>query len=273
MLKITTMLILFFLGIMANAQQTESRTVSGFTKITVHDGVEVIYTQNENIALTVESSTIEGLKNLITEVKNGELRIYQMNKTNQANIKIYLSADGISSFVANTKATITATAPVFTQNATIDLYSGAAFNATIKANGKIVLNAGNGTEFNIQVMTSSLEGNFKSNSRINLCGTAKNTTINASENAFCTSKNLLSDNIKINAQDNSAVLIFAKDKISINVADSGKVTYTGSPRHTQWNDNAYATTQNKNTNLEAVTLNYQKNKTSSKNCFNQEKSK
>jgi len=270
------MLALFLLGITANAQQTESRTVSGFTKVTVSDGVELIYTQNDNITLKAEGTTNEGLNHLVTKVKNGELIIYQMDKMNQAageNTKVYLTANDISCFVASTKATITATSPIFTENMRIDLNSGAAFNATVNANSKITLNAGTATVFNIKVITASLDGNFRSDSRINLCGVATNTIINTSGTAFCLSKNLLTDNAIVDAQDNSKVLIHAKEKISINVESSGKVTYTGSPEHTKWNDNAYASISNKKSNQKTVTLNYQNNKPSSKKCFNQEKSK
>lgn len=275
MLKITTMLVLFLSG-MANAQVTENRTVSGFNKITVQDGVELIYTQG-NTLLSVSADNTETLKNLVTEVKDNELRIYQMNENMQAEvgtIKIYLTADNICRFKANTKATITMTSPIYTKDVTIDLNSGAKFIGTIKTDEKIVINTGKETELNLKADAHSLDGNFKSGSRVNLCGTVKNVSIYTFGNAYCLSRNLLADNVTIKAEDNSKVLIHTKEKINITIVDTAKVTFTGSPNYAKWNDNAYVTMTDKNNNDKTVTLNHQNTlPSSSKHCFNQEKSK
>lgn len=274
MLKITTIFVSLLFGMALTAQTTENRAISGFTSVKVQDGIELIFTQDENTSLTIEGGNAEVSSSLVTEVKDNELNIYNSMKQQYSQpVRVYLRAKDISSFEADSKATITLTSPLFTKDLRIGLSSGGTFKGTVKAEGNISMDAGKETVFNIRAEAFSLNGNFRSNSRINLCGIVKNVTLQTSGNAFCSSRNLIASNATINTEKNSSVLINVKEKISISIADSGRVTYTGNPKSKKWDENATATALNKLTKEEVVTLNYQNNQPSSKALFNQEKSK
>jgi len=264
------------MGMVTKAQITENRTVSGYSKVNVQDGVQLIYEQNEKETLVIKVDNAESLGNLVTEVKNGELKIYLVDKKKNdgKSIAVSLTAPGIHSFVVGTAATITINSPLYTENFNVDLSSGAEFRGSVIASRKIIMNTtGKGTELNLRTESESLEGSFKSNSRVNLCGKTENATIYTSQNALCAAKNLLANKVTVAAEGSSIVFIHTKDKININVEDAAKVTYIGSPELFEWNENAYATSVRKSNNQKEVTVNYNNKRSSSKNCFNQEKSK
>ncbi len=75
MLKIITTLTLFLIGILAKGQVTETRTVSSFSKVKVHDGIELVYLQGNNPSIRIEADNQATVKNIMTKVSKETLTI------------------------------------------------------------------------------------------------------------------------------------------------------------------------------------------------------
>ena len=258
MLKIITTLTLILVGLVAKSQEIETRKVSDFSRVEVQNGIELIYTESDQLSLQVElpDNTVTG--NLVTEVKGKTLKIY-LTKGNdyyksKGLIKVYLSNKNVAFFKASLYSKITVTNQISTLNSTVVLNSKSVFTGNIKNEGKTKIVGERGTVFNGKIETQILKGNFKDNAKANITGMAIKANILTNDNALCNAKNFVARSLSITANGNAMVLIHSDSKIAVNVADKAKVTYTGFPEIIHLNEEAESLYKLKSN--QALSLNY-----------------
>ena len=241
MLKIITSLTLLLFGMLAKGQVSENRTISEFSKVAISGGIELIYSENPKVSLQVVSNNPEIAKNTITEVDGKTLKIY-LTEGNQlaANdiVKVYVSAPHIDALKAGSNAKITIIERLNASKMNIVLESGATLTGNIKTSGKTKLTAKQNTLFNGKIEALALEGNFKSNAKINLTGNAKNASFQTYDGSLLAARNFIASNIKLSAYGKSKSTIYANTKIDVNVADEASVIYTGFPEEIVLNEEA-----------------------------------
>ena len=243
MLKIITTLTIFLFGMLAKAQVTENRNVSEFSKVSVANGIELIYTEKHAPSLEIETNNEATLKNIITEVRGETLKIYLKKGVAMPSnemVKVYLTAQDVLALEAHSNAKITIMDQMNVKNISIILDSGASLTGNIKAFGKTKLYATNETVFNGKIETIVLQGNFKGNAKINLTGNAKKASFQTKDSAFLSAKNFIANTIGLNATGKSVAKLHANNNIALNVTDEAKVSYTGFPGRIELNEEAQA---------------------------------
>jgi hypothetical protein len=258
MLKIITTLTLILIGLVAKSQELENRKVSDFSKVEVQNGIELIYSEREQLSLQIELPDDTVTSNVVTEVKGKTLKIY-LPKGNDCYkskglVKVYLSNKNVAFFKASLYSKITVTNQISTLNSTVILNSESVFNGNIKNEGKTKILGERGTVFNGKIETQIIKGNFKDNAKANITGMAIKANILTNDTALCNAKNFVARLLTITAEGNTIVFIHSDSKIAVNVADNAKVTYTGFPEIIQLNEEAESLYKLKNN--QALSLNY-----------------
>ena len=226
MLKLIITVTMFMTALLCQAQVSESRKVGNFSRIEVTSGIELSYTESEEASIKIEAN--EGnLKEIFTEVDGSTLRISSTG--NATNVKVFVATKDVESFEANSKSRIVFENTIHVENISIVLESGAYFIGYIKSKGLTNIETGKNTEFNGRIETTSFIGDFKSRSKVNISGNADNAIIISDTKAYCNARNFLTKNTEVNS-DNSIVIITSKNKINVNATDSASVTYFGSPK-------------------------------------------
>lgn len=256
MLKIITTLTLFLIGIVAKGQVVENRIISEFSKVEVKNGIELIYTESKTPSLQIEAQDHCFLNNIVTEVKGKTLKIYLSKNGNQNEklVKVYLSAQNLTAFEANSKAKITVVNQISTDNVSIILNSESQFYGTIVSKEKTNLMASTGTVFNGRVETSSFIGNFEDNAKVNLSGKTLKARFQTTDTNLLDAKNFIANTISLNAMGKSLAMIHVDKTIAVNVTDEAKVSYTGFPEKIKMNEEAKATSRNNNS--QSISYNY-----------------
>jgi len=244
MFKIITTLTMFLLGLLAQAQVTETRTITPFSKIEITDGVALVFTQSDEIGLSAEASDALGLTSITTEVTGNVLKIGSKGNMNEPG-KVYVSAHGITAISARKHSTITLANTLESKNISIALASGSVFSGSIKAQD-ISLKAKSGAVMNVFATSATLTGNFKSKAKVNLSGISEMAEINTNTAALCYARNFRSGKVAVNVGDYSSVMINANGYLNIHVAETGKVTYFGSPEKVTMQEDATAFVTNTN---------------------------
>lgn len=218
---------MFITTLLCQAQVSEMRKTNHFSRIEVASGIELSYTETqEEASIKVEAN--DGiLTDIITEVDGETLKISAKGKTKK--VKVYVSAKDVESFKASSKSRIVFENKVNAENINIELETESYFKGYAKAKKQMNVETGNDTEFNGRIETDSFTGNFKSHSKANISGNAKNAMLRSSAKAFCNAKNFLTENTKV-ASDNSKIIVTGKNKIDVNASDNATVTYFGSPK-------------------------------------------
>lgn len=219
-------------GMICKAQVSENRKVNNFSQIEVSDGLELFYEQSDEAAtIRVESVSEEALKSVKTENNDGILKIYSTSKgiSNNKKIKIFVTGNTLQSIKGKSRARIVFPNTTKVSDMTISLSNEAYFNGRIVSATRIELNADGSSEFNGRIETQKFIGNFKNKSRINLSGTASESTITSTNKSYCNAKNFLVDNTKIRS-DCATVIITSKNKLAVDLTENAKLTYFGQPK-------------------------------------------
>lgn len=251
MLRIITSLTLLAVGLFANAQVKETRTVSPFTKIEITDGVELIFTQNDNYTLRVETTDGIGLSSLKTSNDSGVLKVSCKGNGCEP-VKVYVTSPVLAGIKASKNAHFAMTNPLHSKDFSAMLTSGATFNGIVKAEGIASLKAKSNSVFNIRVESDALNGNFQSGARVNLSGKSKNVKINTGDDALCNARNFITDSVSITAGDTSHVMVSTTDAIQVIVAEFATVKYFGFPSKVSINPEAIASSNSNGQKLVAA---------------------
>ena len=244
MLKIITTLTLFLIGILAKGQEVEMRTVSSFSKVKVQHGIELVYTENAATSVRIEAPNQSIMENISTTVKGHTLTIDLLNDkdftANRGTIRVYLATNNLVALEANTNAIVTLEDELTSKNLTINLDSGASFTGNIKVSKNTNLIASDNSSFNGKILSSSLNGNFTKNAKINVTGKANRAAFETSNTVLLSARNFVSSAINVKASGNSVATIYANSNLTVDVADEAKITYTGFPDNIALNEDAVA---------------------------------
>lgn len=235
MKSIIATLSLFLAGTLAHAQ-TNTRTVSSFTKIEVSGNIEMVYT--ETAAPSIKVNT-ENDPEVITQINEGILKISLKNKTTET-MKVYVTGNNLSAIKAEEKASIVVKNQLSAAEFNLTLLSGSHFAGNIRSAQKVILQADNDALFVGRIDTEMLVAKLGSNAKASISGIVYSAQLNTSGHAFCHAGNLLSEHLVINAQNVSIVKAYAQATIDISVSGKAKAMYSGKPAKVTMNKDAIA---------------------------------
>jgi len=237
------------ISLTAQAQVSETRALKEVTSIEVKNGIEVIFTQSDTLALKVEANNPENLYSIATDYSGHTLKIYIKDNDGSpvmnAKAKVYISQKNVTSFKASNAAIIKVNGTLNTGNCTINLFSGSILSAIIVSNATCKVNIKSNSGFRGKITTKKLEASVTGGSYMRVTGTADNATL------FCSGGYLTADKFVCNdadvwAQNASAVSIFTKNSITTDVDTSSSITYYGEPAKTNLGTNTYAVKRDNN---------------------------
>lgn len=222
---------MFFTAVLCQAQVSETRKAGSFSKIEVTSGIELLYQETENeIVIKVEADNDADLNSIVTEIDGTTLKIYARNpKSFDKKLKVHVSAKDIESFKATSRSRIVFENKVTSKNIAIAIASGSYFKGYLKSNLLTKIEASSDSEFNGRIETDLFVGNFKSQSKINISGTAEKAILYSETKAYCNARNFLTKNTEVNS-DNATVIITSSNRINISAIDNAVVSYFGSPK-------------------------------------------
>ena len=251
MLKLITMLILFLFGMVAQGQISETRIVTGFKQVEVKNA-ELIYIESNETSLTVEARDNAALEQVSTEITAGTLKI--VNRSNDSQVKVYLSAENVASFKAGSNSKITVAGQITGSNVSVILNSNAVFTGKIATMYKATLEANGQSSFKGHVECGTFKGVFTDDSKVIVCGIAAVAMIHTGNTATFNARNFSAEKLKIDAEGNSKVWAYADNRIDITVLEGAKVIYNGNPKKVDLNE--FATSFAKEKSNDALSYKY-----------------
>jgi len=227
----------------AQAQVSETRALKEVTSVEVKNGIEVIFTQSDTLALKVEADTPENLYSIATDYSGHTLKIYIKDNDGspvmKAKAKVYLSQKNVTLFKVSNAAIVRVNGTLNTDDCSINLSSGAVLSAIMVSSGTCKVNVKSGSGFRGKITTKKLEANITGGSYMKVTGTAESATLFCS-GGYLTADKFVCNDANVWAQNASAVSIFTKNSITTDVDASSSITYYGEPAKTNLGTNTYA---------------------------------
>ena len=223
----------------SNAQTSENRNISGFTGISVTDGIQLVIQSNGIRSITIEADDSAALKNVVTERKGKTLKIYLLKEA-QGMVKVIIPSGAINNITANEYSTLFLDSELISKEVSISLASGAKFSGNIKCTSKVTLFASSEALFEGKVTTKSFEANLKNNSIATLTGYAGRANVTCASGSKFMADKFTVDYVSAHAENKSKIALTVINSIVAGSDDTSSVKYYGSPENTVFDADSYA---------------------------------
>jgi hypothetical protein len=219
MQKLFSLLVLSGLMLTASAQKTindanaEKRNVSGFHAIEVSGGIDLYLSQGEE-AVAVSAAKTEYRDKIITEVKNGVLKIWFDWKNNlkfnwdNHKLKAYVSARSLDGLKASGGSDVDLDGTLKTRKLDMDISGGSDFKGNVESD-----------ELNVEASGGS---------DVSISGKAARLTIDVSGGSDFSGYDLASDICNVEASGGSDVRVTVNKELSADASGGSDVYYKGS---------------------------------------------
>ncbi len=190
---------------------TENRSSKqDFTKVKVSTGLDLYLSQGSENKIVVEAD--ENLQDIIiTEIKDGQLRIYSEKNIWKAKArKVYVTIKTIEAITATSGA---------------DVYA----EETIKAND-LKVSSTSGADITISIDANTVETSSTSGSDIEISGVANNHTSRATSGASIDAYGLRSKNVTVKVSSGADINIYASESINAKASSGGDIDFKGNPK-------------------------------------------
>lgn len=215
------------MGILSNisddSSEKETRSLPEFNSIDVSGGIKLIMEKGNKHEAEVEVENAK-LEHLITEVKNGELRVYFKKNLLKWN---------------NKQATINLT---FTEVEALDASSGCYINCnSVIESNDFDLDVSSGCKVIFDLDVSILDADLSSGSSVTVSGKAQKLVLDASSGVSFGGGDLECDNVTIDASSGSSIKVWANNSLNVEASSGTTVKYKGNPTDVSIDDDISST--------------------------------
>jgi Putative auto-transporter adhesin, head GIN domain len=197
-----------------NDINVEKRTVSSFHGIEVSTGIELTLTEGSTEEVAVSASTTEFRDKIVTEVKNGILKIHYESKTGSVNkvketkgLKAYVSYKALDVLDVNTGAEVK-------------------INGVLKSSS-LNLNANTGGLVNGEVDIAAFKVSQNTGSKITLSGKVEKLEINGDTGSKFNGEGLSTSNCSAKVSTGAGIYITVQKELNVKANTGGFVKYKG----------------------------------------------
>lgn len=193
----------------------EERTVKSFTKVSVSGGIDLVIAQGNSKTITVEASE-NAIDNLVTEVKNGQLKIYfdkNMRRVKKASVSI----------TVNNLEKISASGGS-------DIESKGALKFD-----KLAIHSSGGSDIELELEVKHLDCHTSGGSDVDLDGSAETLELHASGGSDFNGFNFKTKEATVSASGGSDSNVYASESIKVSASGASDVNFKGDPKKTKLN--------------------------------------
>ncbi len=191
----------------------EDRTVKSFTKVSLSGGIDLTIEQGNSKTISVEASE-NAIEYLVTEVKNGELKIYfDKNIRRVKKAHVFISVNNLEKISA----------------------SG---GSDIESKGKLkfdelAIHSSGGSDIELDLEVRHLDCHTSGGSDVDLDGSAETLELHASGGSDFNGFNFKTREAKVSASGGSDSNVYASESIEVSASGASDVNFKGDPTKTK----------------------------------------
>lgn len=194
----------------AQAQETQTRSISPFTGIKAAEGIDVYLVKGEKESVRVEVTGTK-LENIITEVAGSYLKVHMRdgNYRGRVDAKVFVTYVKIDKLSASSAGSIFSEGAI--EASTLEISSSSA------ANIEVTVDAG------------SVEVSASSAGEVELKGKAKSLDAGASSAGEIDAYDLEAQRVEVDASSAGSVKVNAIEELDAHASSGGSIRYRGNP--------------------------------------------
>ncbi|MEP0987869.1 head GIN domain-containing protein [Ekhidna sp.] len=215
------------------AQSEETRSLSSFSRISAHEGIDVYITEGSKEEARIVSENVD-LEDVLTEVSGDRLKIHlDGNNWKNVDVEVYVTYTSLNGISASSAASLTAKNPIDANGSDfdVDVSSAGDIIAEIENADELSVDASSSGDARLKVEANEIEANVSSAGDIDISGTAKYQDIEASSSGDYDGYDLESDEAEASASSGGSVKVNVSSKLDARASSGGSVRYKGSPTY------------------------------------------
>ncbi len=220
----------------ATFAQSETRSLSSFSRISAHEGINVFLSEGKEEARVVINGGNVDLDDVLTEVSGGRLKIHLKDRRGWNNrnvdVDVFVKYKSLESLSASSAASIEAK-DVIEANGDfeVDVSSAGDVMAKIVGIDELEVEASSAGDADLEVEADEIEANVSSSGGIDIKGTARSQDIEASSSGDYEGFDLVSQEAEASASSGGSIEVNVKEKIRARASSGGSVRYDGNPSY------------------------------------------
>ena len=213
------------------AQAEETRSLPSFSRITVHQGIDVFIKEGNTEEARVVTKNVD-LDEILTEVTGKGLKVYlEGNTYSTVDVEVYVTYRSIHALGASSGASVTAEGEIEVDgDVDVDVSSGGDVAASIRAN-KLSIEASSGGDVVLKVQVDEIVADVSSGGNTAISGTTCSQGVKVSSSGGYYGYDLESERVDASASSGGSIKVNVSNKIKGKASSGGSVRYKGTPKH------------------------------------------
>lgn len=215
------------------AQDEETRSLSSFSEISAHEGIDVYIKEGSKEEARIVSDSHD-LDEVLTEVSSGRLKIHlEGNNHRNIDVKVYVTYKSIKGISSSSASSLTSEGTIDANGGDfdVDVSSAGDIDASIENADEVTIDASSAGDARLKVEANEIEADVSSAGEIEVEGSAKKQDIEASSSGDYDAYDLQSEEVEATASSGGSVKVNVSSKLDARASSGGSVRYKGSPKY------------------------------------------
>lgn len=215
------------------AQSEETRSLSSFSEISAHEGIDVYIRRGDKEEARVVSESHD-LDEVLTEVSGGRLKIHlEGNNHRNIDVDVYVTYKSINAISSSSASSLTSEGTINAGGSDfdVDVSSAGDIDATIENADELTIDASSAGDARLKVSCNEIEADVSSAGEIEIEGTAKRQDIETSSSGDYDGYDLESEEVEASASSGGGIKVNVSSRLDARASSGGSVRYRGSPKY------------------------------------------
>ena len=226
-LSLTALLAAFSFA--AFAQESETRNLGSFTRVSAAEGIEVTLKQGSSNSAQITADNID-LEDVLTEVSGNKLKIHlEGNNHRNVDVEVTITYTGtLESLSSSSGSSITCMDKITAGDFDIDVSSAGSIEATISADDVDIDGSSSGS-VELTLSAADVTIDISSASTIKLNGDGNSLKVDASSAGTLLAGDFKVENADIEVSSGANAKVHVTGDLDGNASSGGSIRYSGSP--------------------------------------------
>lgn len=214
----------------AFAQKKETRSLSSFNEVSVHEGIDVILKKGSKEEARIESDNID-LRDVLTEVSGGRLKIHlDGNNHRNVDVNIVVTYKSLRAVSASSAADIEAEEQIVASgDFRVDVSSAGDIELSIKAD-ELEVRASSAGDCELEVDINELDASVSSAGGIEISGRVNSIDVEVSSSGDFEGYDLPCKRAEVSASSGGSAEVNVSEQLDARASSGGSIRYKGNPR-------------------------------------------
>ncbi|HAA10490.1 MAG TPA: hypothetical protein DCE41_01865 [Cytophagales bacterium] len=218
------------LGFAAQAQDTETRNLGSFDRVSAHEGIEVVLQEGNSNSAKITAKRID-LDEVLLDISGGSLKIHlEGNNHNNVDVEVVVTYTGsLEGVRASSAASVVCNDWLEADDFEVDASSAGDVDVKVTADDIDVDGSSAGTIV-LEVKAGDIDLDMSSSANITISGTADDLEVDGSSAGDLRAYDLTVKDADVSLSSGSHAKVNVSDNLRARVSSGGGVRYKGSPR-------------------------------------------